>query len=134
MYEAVMEGLLGVKMKQLSADWHKSMEDAYTPLVEKTQMPGQVAKTLFKGVERNPYNIAPSISPDGREIVFLSTRDLFSIDLYLADVETGRVGARSSRRPSIPTSRASSSSARPGPGTRWASGSSSPASPGAGPC
>ncbi len=89
--EAVMEGLLGVKMKQLSADWHKSMEDAYTPLVEKTQMPGQVAKTLFKGVERNPYNIAPSISPDGREIVFLSSRDLFSIDLYLADVETGRV-------------------------------------------
>lgn len=90
-YEAVMEGLLGVKMKQLSADWHKSMEDAYKPLVEKTQLPSQVARTLFKGVEKNPYNIAPSISPDGTEIVFLSTRDLFSIDLFLADVETGKV-------------------------------------------
>lgn len=90
-YEAVMEGLLGVKMKQLSADWHKSMEDAYRPFVDKTDLPGKVAKVLFKGAEKNPYNIAPSISPDGKEIVFLSTRDLFSIDLFLADVETGRI-------------------------------------------
>ena len=89
--ETVIEGLLGVKMKQLSTDWHTSMQEAFTPLVEKTQLPSQVANTLFKGVERNPYNIAPSISPDGKRMVFLSTRDLFSIDLFLADVETGRI-------------------------------------------
>jgi Tol biopolymer transport system component len=90
-YEVILEGVLGIKLKQLSADWHKSMQEAYTPLIEKTQTPDKFAKPLFKGVESNPYNIAPSISPDGKELVFLSTRDLFSIDLYLADADTGKI-------------------------------------------
>jgi len=90
-YEIILESVLGIKLKQLSADWHNSMQDAYTPLIEKTQAPGKFAKALFKGVESNPYNIAPSISPNGKELVFLSTRDMFSIDLYLADADTGKI-------------------------------------------
>jgi len=90
-YEVIFESTLGVKMKQLSADWHKAMQDAYLPLLEKTQLPESFAKPLFMGTESNPYNVAPSISPDGRSIVYLSTRDLFSIDLYLADADTGKV-------------------------------------------
>jgi Tol biopolymer transport system component len=90
-YEIILEGVLGIKLKQLSADWHKSMQEAYNPLIEKTQAPDKFAKELFKGVESNPYNIAPSISPDGKDLVFLSTRDMFSIDLYLADAETGKI-------------------------------------------
>jgi Tol biopolymer transport system component len=90
-YEVILESTLGIKLKQLSADWHKAMQDAYSPLVDKTQAPDKLAKALFKGVETNPYNIAPSISPDGKSLVFLSSRDLFSIDLYLADVEKGTI-------------------------------------------
>ena len=90
-YEIILESMLGIKLKQLSADWHKSMQDAYGPLLEKTQMADKIAKPLFQGTRANPYNIAPSISPDGKSLVFLSTRDLFSIDLYLADAETGKI-------------------------------------------
>jgi hypothetical protein len=90
-YEVILESVLGLKLKQLSADWHKAMQDAYLPLLEKTQAAETFAKPLFRGTESNPYNVAPSISPDGRSMMFLSTRDLFSIDLYLADVETGKV-------------------------------------------
>src|SRR4029079_9775074 len=39
-------------------------------------------------------NVAPSLSPDGKWIAFLSTRGLFSIDLYIADAGTGRVVRR----------------------------------------
>jgi Tol biopolymer transport system component len=90
-YAVILESVLGVKLKQLSADWHKAMQDAYGPLLDKTQVPDKFAKVLFKGVESNPYNIAPSISPDGKELVFLSTRDMFSIDLFLADADKGTV-------------------------------------------
>ncbi len=90
-YQVILESVLGVKLKQLSADWHKSMQDAYGPLLEKTQVTDKFAKALFKGVETNPYNIAPSISPNGKELVFLSSRDLFSIDLFLADADKGTV-------------------------------------------
>jgi Tol biopolymer transport system component len=90
-YEAVLEGVLGVKLKQLSADWHKAMQDAYGPLAEKTQLADKIARPLVKGTESNPYNIAPSVSPDGKELVLLSSRDLFSVDLYLADADTGKI-------------------------------------------
>ena len=40
---------------------------------------------------RMATNVSPSISPDGRHIVFFSSRDLFSIDLYLAETATGRI-------------------------------------------
>jgi len=90
-YEIILEGVLGVKLKQLSADWQKAMQDAYLPLLDKTQATDKYAKVLFKGTESSVYNIAPVISPNGKEIVFLSSRDLFSVDMYLADAETGKI-------------------------------------------
>ena len=36
-------------------------------------------------------NVGPSISPDGQWIAFLSTRSLFSTDLYLAEAATGKI-------------------------------------------
>jgi Tol biopolymer transport system component len=90
-YDAVIEGALGGKLKKISADWHKAMQDAYTPLYDKTQMPEQIAKTLVKGTENSVYNVSPALSPDGKEMLFLSSRDLFSVDLYLADAMTGKI-------------------------------------------
>ncbi len=37
------------------------------------------------------YNLAPSVSPDGEKIIFLSERDLFSLDLFVAETKTGQV-------------------------------------------
>ena len=90
-YEVILETILGVKIKQLSADWHKSLQDAYGPLADKTQSADKIARVLFKGTQANPYNIAPSVSPDGRSLILLSSRDLFSIDLFLADADTGNI-------------------------------------------
>jgi hypothetical protein len=36
-------------------------------------------------------NIGPALSPDGRRVVFLSERELFSIEMFLADARTGEV-------------------------------------------
>lgn len=89
--EVILEGMLSIKAKQLSEDWHKAMQDAYLPLIEKTKKAGDYGKTLFQGTENNLYNIGPAVSPDGKEMVFLSSRDMFSIDMYLADAETGKI-------------------------------------------
>jgi len=39
-------------------------------------------------------NVGPSLSPDGSLVAFLSERDLFSIEMFLADAETGEVVRR----------------------------------------
>src|SRR5690625_5363725 len=39
-------------------------------------------------------NIAPALSPDGRLVAFLSERDIFNINLFVADAETGEIVSR----------------------------------------
>jgi Tol biopolymer transport system component len=90
-YEPALEALLRVDLKQLSTDWHTAMQEAYAPVQEKTKTPAETGRTLFAGTETNPYNVAPSLSPDGTEIIFLSTMNLFSVDLFLADAQTGKI-------------------------------------------
>jgi Tol biopolymer transport system component len=36
-------------------------------------------------------NVAPSLSPDGTQLVFLSERDGYSIDVFLADAQSGAI-------------------------------------------
>ena len=90
-WEATLEASLGGKLKKISADWHKAMEDAYKPLYDKTEAADKIAKVLVVGSEESAYNISPSLNPDGTKMIFLSSRDLFSVDLYLGDAKTGRI-------------------------------------------
>lgn len=101
-YERAMERVLGLPLKKLSEDWHKAMKGAYTPLLSQTRVREASSQVLFEGTENNPYNVCPAISPDGRRLVTLSSRDLFSIDLYLADAETGKIKSRLTRTATSP--------------------------------
>ncbi|MGQ9579073.1 MAG: BamA/TamA family outer membrane protein [Candidatus Aminicenantales bacterium] len=101
-YEKAMERILGIPIKKLSEDWHKAMKEAYEPLLAETKVRETSSKLVFEGTEENPYNVCPAISPDGRRLVTLSTRDLFSIDLYLADTDTGKIRARLTRTSTSP--------------------------------
>ena len=48
-------------------------------------------RLLARERDTGSINLAPQLSPDGRTIAYLSERDLFGIDLYLADAATGEV-------------------------------------------
>lgn len=93
-YEQVIKKVLGVDIETLSKDWHDSMAKAYDPISQKTKITESASRVLFKGTEKNMLNISPALSPDGEQVVFLSTKDLFSIDLFLADADTGRISQK----------------------------------------
>jgi Tol biopolymer transport system component len=90
-YKMVFKRILGVSEETLSKDWQKALKEAYTPLSSMTQLHAEHSRPLVVGSLMNMYNVSPSISPNGKDIVYLSTRDLFSIDLYLGDAQTGRI-------------------------------------------
>ena len=48
-------------------------------------------RLLARERDTGAINLAPQLSPDGRTVAYLSERDLFGIDLYLADAATGEV-------------------------------------------
>lgn len=82
--------ILGVKEKELSRLWVESLKQYYRPFLgtEKQKMPGS---QIVSGQGPGRINISPVLSPNGKYIIFLSERDLFSIDLFLADANTGEI-------------------------------------------
>ncbi len=89
--EPAMKRVLNVDFKTLTKEWHESMTQLYDPIVKITRLKEEGSRPLFKGTEESRYNISPVLSPDGSQVVFLSSRDLFSIDMYLADAQTGKI-------------------------------------------
>jgi Tol biopolymer transport system component len=91
-YDGAFKQILGVDAKELTKQWHEAELAAYRPVAETTKMPAAFATALItsKG-DREKLNASPEISPDGSRLMFFSERDLFSIDLFLADARTGKV-------------------------------------------
>lgn len=80
----------GYDDKTLSELWKKSIESTYKPfLTDTVQKP--VGQILIDEKNSGKMNLAPSISPDGKYMAFLSEKNLLSIDLFLADNRTGRI-------------------------------------------
>ena len=50
-----------------------------------------IGKELVNKENGGRLNVSPVLSPNGKYIVFLSERDLFSTDLFLADANTGKI-------------------------------------------
>jgi hypothetical protein len=80
----------GYDERTLSRLWKSSIQSMYKPyLKDTTQTP--VGRKLVDYKNSGEMNVAPAISPDGKYLTFLSEKNLFSIDLYLADAHTGKI-------------------------------------------
>lgn len=92
-YEEAFEGVLGVSTEDLTKAWHAAEFEAYRPVAESTVLAGRIGRgVIVNETDRGPrLNASPELSPDGSKFIFFSERDLFSIDLYLADAATGKV-------------------------------------------
>ncbi len=82
--------VLGMDKEQLSELWQKSMK-AYFGAFLKTPREAHIGKRLFSEKNAGEMNLSPVMSPNGRYVIFLSEKDLFSIDLFLADARTGKI-------------------------------------------
>ncbi len=90
----ILEELTGEPEKQLSEDWHNALRAAYLPVVQSKQKAAQIARALVTDKNGGEMNVGPSISPDGQRLAFLSEKDLYSIDLYLANGQTGEIRSK----------------------------------------
>jgi Tol biopolymer transport system component len=83
---------LSVSPDELVKRWHAEVHAAYDPLRQTTSAPESLGPRIVQArSDQGRYNVSPSLSPDGTQMMFLSDRDLFSIDLFLADARTGKI-------------------------------------------
>jgi Tol biopolymer transport system component len=78
----------GVDSRTLSHDWHESIQKLSSPPETASKKTSPAIVTSANG---GRLNIGPALSPDGKSMVFLSERDEYSIDVYLADAHTGAI-------------------------------------------
>jgi Tol biopolymer transport system component len=93
--DPAIERVLGVTTEQLSSDWRAAILKTYLPVLTAASQQQAPVRMVIEGREMgSDLNVAPSLSPDGRWLAFLSAREFFSVDLYIADATTGEVTRR----------------------------------------
>ena len=91
-WEPALRQVLGTSSDSLSVAWREAVEAEYLPLMAGRQAPGESgALLLAPSTGSGEQNVSPSVSPDGSLVAFLSEKDLFGIDLFLADARTGEI-------------------------------------------
>jgi hypothetical protein len=102
---AAIRQVLGLAPLELTRQWRAAIGTAYGAFLAARRGPaggGRHGPDLGETGERliprrgsvHDENVAPSLSPDGGQVAFLSTRGLASLDLYLADARNGEVRSR----------------------------------------
>jgi len=89
---AAIDSVLRIKPDSLAKAWRAALHAQYDTLRSQTAKPSEYGPSLISSKNGGgDLNVSPVLSPDGKELVFFSERDLFSIDLYLADAKTGKI-------------------------------------------
>ncbi|MEL6923427.1 MAG: hypothetical protein AAFO94_05205 [Bacteroidota bacterium] len=85
-----VQSVLNTNFETLSGMWQSAMKTYYEPLLgdkkERT-----IGKVLLDKSNSGKLNISPVLSPNGTYVIFLSEKDVFSTDLYLAKARSGEV-------------------------------------------
>jgi Tol biopolymer transport system component len=84
-----LTAVTGVKREALSRAWHAELRERFAA----PSAPGDRETQTIVTPDRDGgrLNVAPSLSPDGAFLVFLSERDQHSVDAYLADAASGAI-------------------------------------------
>ncbi|MEW5918386.1 MAG: peptidase S9, partial [Gemmatimonadota bacterium] len=91
-WDGALRQHLGMSSDSLSAAWKASIRETYLPLMQGRMKPDEAGQiVLGQNRSSGDMNVSPTISPDGRRVAFLARRDLFTIDLFIADSRTGEI-------------------------------------------
>jgi Tol biopolymer transport system component len=76
---------------KLTAEWHAAIRKATEAIVaDAPPLTSDPRVLISKDTGGGRYNVGPRLSPDGTQVVFFSEHGRFSVDLYVADVATGK--------------------------------------------
>jgi Tol biopolymer transport system component len=91
-FEEGIRRVLGISTDSLSKDWIAATRRAYLPLLEGRARPNGIGTPVLQGNRKTgDMNLAPTVSPDGKLVAFFARRNLFEIELFVADATTGQV-------------------------------------------
>jgi hypothetical protein len=88
--QAAFKRIFKMDIELFSAKFRKSLIDSYTPLKKGKEIEVRGSKIASKD-DGGEMNLSPAISPDGKYIAYISSKNVLSIDIFIAEAATGRV-------------------------------------------
>ena len=101
-YDEAFERILNADLETIVEDWQTSIRRTYLPLLTNRREAREEARPLItQRGKGGRYNVGPALSPDGRQVVFLSDLDGLDVELFLANAETGAIVRRLVKGPAF---------------------------------
>lgn len=89
-YKESLKKVLGLDEKAFTKNWQDALKSNYTPYLKETSTK-PVGEDILNKNNAGEVNIIPTLSPDGRYIAFWSEKNVFGLNLYLANAQTGNI-------------------------------------------
>jgi len=88
--DVALKGMFAKTEKEMGDEFVRYLKDYYKPyLLGKKE--DRVGKPIITDKNAGRMNVSPVVSPDGRYVVFLSEKDLFSTSLFVAKTSDGSI-------------------------------------------
>lgn len=89
-FDVALKGMFGKKEKEMGEEFVQYLKNYYKPfLLNKKE--DRVGKSIISDDNAGKMNVSPVVSPDGKYIVFLSEKNIFSTSLYVAKTADGKI-------------------------------------------
>jgi Tol biopolymer transport system component len=92
-FETASQMVLATDHNQLFADWKRVLTETYTPYKNSLVME-PVGLSVANNRNAGNMNIGPALSPNGKLLAYISEKNVITLDIYIADAETGKVYKR----------------------------------------
>ncbi|MFO7852179.1 MAG: tolB protein precursor [Bacteroidota bacterium] len=89
-YQIAIDSVLGISSSTFSSLWESVTRNHFASYLRNTRIE-PLGDRLISSQNGGRVNISPAISPGSKYIAFFSDKDVFTFDLYLADVESGEI-------------------------------------------
>ena len=81
---------LKTSIDKFSVKWKQALIDTYTPMRAGTSIQ-PIGKEIASQRNAGEMNISPSISPDGKYVAYISSKNVLSLDIFIVETLTGRI-------------------------------------------
>ncbi|MEZ4985091.1 MAG: hypothetical protein R2795_08670 [Saprospiraceae bacterium] len=89
-FDIACRRVIGMTSEDLSKLWVSAIKNHYKEQIG-ARTETLVGKAIISKDNAGRLNVAPEISPNGQYVIFLSEKNVFGIDLFLADARTGKI-------------------------------------------
>ncbi|HRX18275.1 MAG TPA: DPP IV N-terminal domain-containing protein [Gemmatimonadales bacterium] len=89
--EGAMRRVIGLDFVQLGDQWRDAVQKQYLPQLRTQSLARDIATPVLNKTQSDgTLHLAPALSPDGTRVAYYSEADFFFVDLYLAEVPSGK--------------------------------------------